>query len=118
MEDNLVRCTELREALPAYVHSEEVPPEVARHLAGCPDCRAELDRYESLLTAMNDLRTETVAAPPGLVTALNAIPATESRLRSAGTHVIRHRRAYGGAALAVAGAAGALLWRNRRLAAA
>ena len=60
------------------------------------------------------MRDATAPAPPGLLAALKAIPATGSRLQVARTHVTRHRNAYiGGLALAAAGAAGAALWRSR-----
>jgi anti-sigma factor RsiW len=109
-----VRCAEVREALPAYVRNGEMPLAVRHHVSACPECSAELARYEVLLDGLGDLRHQVMDAPPTLVRSLSAIPSRHRRLRGAQRHVVRHRRAYlGGLALAAAGAAGAAVWRSR-----
>lgn len=109
-----MRCAEVREALPAYVRNGEMPLAVRHHVAACPECRAELARYEVLLDGLGALRHEVMEAPPSLVRSLAAIPSSHRRLRGAQRHVVRHRRAYlGGLALAAASAAGAAVWRSR-----
>jgi hypothetical protein len=114
-----MKCEEVREALPAYARDRNASLSMRRHIAGCPDCKAELARYDELLAGLRTMRTETAAPPPGLVAALAAIPANESRLRLVRTHVARNRKAYvGGIALVAAGAAGAAVWRSRARAAA
>jgi anti-sigma factor RsiW len=113
MEMPEMRCEEVREALPAYARAGDASLGVRRHLSGCPGCTEELKRYETMLDALGALRSETIPVPVGLVQSLKAIPANETRLQNARTHVVRHRRAYfGGLAVAAVGA-GAILWRSR-----
>jgi predicted anti-sigma-YlaC factor YlaD len=109
-----VNCAEVREALPAYVRNGEMPLAVRHHLSGCPECRAELARYEVLLDGLDALRTQMVDVPPTLIRSLWAIPSRRRHLRGVERHVARHRHAYlGGLAVAAAGAAGAAVWRSR-----
>jgi Putative zinc-finger len=109
-----VRCAEVRESLPAYVRDGEMSLQVRRHVSGCPDCRAELARYEVLLEGLGLLRTQTLDPPPELLPSLYATPSRRRHLSGAQRHVVRHRRAYlGGLALAAAGAAGAAVWRSK-----
>lgn len=119
-----MRCEEVREALPAYAGERSGDLGVRRHLADCPDCRAELTRYQELLRDLGALRSAVVEPPPGLARALAAIPhrvnrleilrAHAARLDPVRAHVVRNRSSYaGGAALALVGATGALLWRRR-----
>lgn len=111
-----MRCAEVREALPAYVRGGEASLAVRRHLSRCGPCRAELARYESLLSALGGLHKTTTEPPPGLAAILAAIPQRAGRLAGARSHVARNRNAYlGGAAVAaLAGAAGTAIWRARR----
>ncbi|MGH2787442.1 MAG: anti-sigma factor family protein [Actinomycetota bacterium] len=121
-----MRCQEVREMLPAYAGGDEVSLPVRRHLAECPDCRAEFAGYESMLADLRSLQAVTAQPPDGLRTALLAIPsattpidAARVRVDSARAHVARNRKAYlGGLAVALAGAAGAAVWRSRARAAA
>jgi anti-sigma factor RsiW len=109
-----MRCEEVQEVLPSYARDRNASLRVRRHISSCPNCGAELERYDELLAGLRSMRDVTAPAPPGLVAALNAIPSGGSRLQVARTHVTRHRKAYiGGLALAAAGAAGAALWRAR-----
>lgn len=110
-----MRCEEVREALPAHVKDGSDSLTVRRHLARCPDCKAELARYESLMGGLRILQTTSVPVPPGLFDRLLEIPARSSRLDSARDHVVRHRKVYVGGwiAVALAGAAGAALWRSK-----
>jgi predicted anti-sigma-YlaC factor YlaD len=116
-----MRCEEIRELLPAQEGRGEATLTVRRHLSRCPECRAELARYEALGSAMRSLESHTVEPPPGLAPALAAIPTRSGVVTGARRHVTRNRRAYAGglAAIAVAGT-GAVVWRARarRLAAA
>jgi predicted anti-sigma-YlaC factor YlaD len=110
-----MKCAEMREALPAYVRDGEQSLSARRHLARCSECRAELASYENLLGALGDLQVSTLEPPPGLVHALAAIPSHPGRLETVRGHVTRNRTVYvGGAAVALAGAAGAALWRSRK----
>jgi hypothetical protein len=70
-----------------------------------------------MVELLGGLEMRTVEPPPGLERALAAIPSHAGRVESLRTHVARNRRAYlGGAAVVLAGAAGAVLVRRRRLA--
>lgn len=112
-----MRCEEVQEVLPAYVRDGETSLAVRRHVSRCSDCKNELARYEALLGAMSSLQSNAADAPPSLKAALLAIPERTGSLDTVRAHVTRNRNAYLGgaaAAVAVAGAAGALLWRSRR----
>ena len=114
-------CSEVREALPAYARDGFSSLSLRRHLADCPSCRAELARYERLLGSLSRLADRPVEPPPGLLGSLVRIPAeanlAQTLLWRAGGmtgHVARNRLAYlGGLGVALAGAAGAALWRTR-----
>jgi hypothetical protein len=101
--------------LPAYLQDGEGSLAVRRHLSGCPDCRAELRRYEALAGGLHRMRSVAAEPPLSLKPALLAIPLSENRIEAVRTHIARNRRTYAGAAaVAIAGAAGALAWQSRR----
>jgi anti-sigma factor RsiW len=111
-----MRCAEVRETIPAFADEGEPSLATRRHFAKCPECRAELETYRSMLASLRSLEARPVDAPVGLVAKLIAIPREASRVDHVRSHVARNRAAYAGgaaAAVAVVGAAGALLWRNR-----
>jgi predicted anti-sigma-YlaC factor YlaD len=116
-----VSCNEVREALPAYVDGAYTSLPLRRHLAECEGCRSELARYERLLDAAGRLVSVTAEPPPGLLQSLLRIPAEASlaqkllwRTEPMTGHLARYRAAYvGGLGFALAGAAGAALWRSR-----
>ena len=109
-----MRCDEIRETLPAFAdgHDDLI---VRRHLAGCADCRAELDRYDAVRSGLDVLAHATVAAPASLLPALYEIPSQQDRLDLVRSHLAEHRKVYlgGVAALAAAGVS-ALVWKSRR----
>ncbi len=110
-----MRCAEAREMLPAYLQDGEGSLAVRRHVSACPDCRAELRRYEALAAGLSRMRPVTAEPPPTLKPALLSIPVSGNRVESVRTHVARNRRTYAGAAaVAIAGTAGALAWWSRR----
>lgn len=109
-----MKCREIRELLPAYADGHDADLVVRRHLSGCDQCRFELDRYIALRSALSDLRTEIVEPAPGLLLRLQAIASDPGGVDRIKTHVVRNKRTYAGVGLAVAGAAGAALWRARR----
>jgi predicted anti-sigma-YlaC factor YlaD len=124
-----LNCDEVREALPTYMRDGESLLAVRRHLGECRECRIRLERYDQLIGSLGRLETAVFEPPPELYSSLVAIPRTNAGVAEAMRgravvlrgHVTRNRRAYiGGMGLAVAGAAGAALWRTRtrRLAAA
>lgn len=110
-----MRCEEVQEVLPAYSRDGDVGLPVRRHLSRCPDCSAELDRYQVLFRSLQDMRSRSLQPPPELVHQLAAIPYRSDRLTEARTHLARNRNRYAaGLAVAAAGAAGAVFWRSRR----
>ena len=109
------RCAEVREMLPAYVDEPEGSLAVRRHLAGCDDCRKELARYETLAVQLPKLAFHTFEPPADLLPALKAISSNPNSIEAVRTHVWRNRNAYlSGAAVLVASAAGAAVWRSRQ----
>jgi predicted anti-sigma-YlaC factor YlaD len=117
-----MNCPEVREALPTYVSDGLRILTVQKHLAECEACSAELSRYERLLEGLADLQAVTFEPPPELAPALAAIPeqsagfagVARERAEFVKGHVARNRRAYvGGVGIALAGVAGAALWRSR-----
>ena len=111
-----MRCAEVRETIPAFAGEGEPSLPIRRHIAKCQGCRSELETYRTMLASLQSLEARPVDAPVGLAAKLIAIPREASRADHVRTHVSRNRAAYAGGAaatVAVAGAAAALLWRNR-----
>jgi anti-sigma factor RsiW len=109
------RCAEIREMLPAYSDDPGGDLFVRRHLAGCAACRKELASYEGLRADLAGLAFTSFEPPAELLPILKEIPSNPSSIDSLKTHVRRNRSAYlRGAAVLVAGAAGAAVWRSRR----
>jgi predicted anti-sigma-YlaC factor YlaD len=116
-----MRCEEIKEMLPAYSDDQRATLEIRRHLSRCPDCRAEVDRYEALTGGLRALASVTAEPPARLLEGLLDIPARRTRLDEARDHVTRNRGRYVGGvagAAALAGTAALLRARSRRLAAA
>lgn len=110
-----IRCAEVQEMLPAYVDQPGAHLALRRHLSRCKACRAELERYESLAAGLSSLALRPIEPPAGLLRSLQAIPDQVNGIDAVRIHVLRNRRAYlSGAAVVVAGAAGAALWRTKR----
>lgn len=108
-------CSEIRDMLPGYVDERTLSLDVRRHLARCPECKQELERYESLMSSLSALRTVTAEVPEDLARSLVEAPFKTSPVETFKTHVVRNRRAYvSGLAVIGAGATGAVLWRSRR----
>ena len=111
-----MKCAEIREALPAYVDDRDANLTVRRHLSRCPECSAELEAYEHLREGLSAMRAVEAEPPADLFGKLVSIPSEGPAVERVRTHVVRHRNAYaGGLAIAVVGAAGAALWRARRV---
>ena len=109
-----MRCAEVRELLPAYVHEGHPSQDVREHLDTCESCTVELSRYVALTGSLASMQDELADVPPDLTQRLVAIPSEDSRVAALRGHVARNRAAYvGGAAAALAGASVAV-WRLRR----
>lgn len=112
-------CAQVQETIPAFMDHGSDSLEVRRHLARCPECKAELAAYEQLRVSLSAMESATVAPPRGLMTALIQIPGQANRVEQVRTHLARNRKQYiGGAAVLAAGALGAaaLRTRSRRIA--
>ena len=111
-----MRCAEVKEMIPALARESEPTFAVRRHIGKCSGCQQELETYRNLVASLQTLESRTVEPPPGLAAQLIAIPKGASTVDHLRSHVTRNRAAYAGGAaatVAVVGAAGALLWRNR-----
>ena len=107
-------CAAVKEILPAYSREGEGSLSVRRHLSRCPDCHAELTRYEHLVGSLAAMESAAVEVPNGLKSSLLSIPARGSRLESVRSHVTTNRKAYlSGAAVLTAGTVAAALWKSR-----
>lgn len=107
-------CAQVRETIPAIMDHGSDSLEVRRHLARCPECKAELAAYEELRASMAAMGSATVAPPRGLMTALIQIPQRADRVEQVRTHLVRNRKQYiGGAAVLAVGAVGAAVLRTR-----
>jgi anti-sigma factor RsiW len=110
-----MKCAEAREMLPAYMDEPHGSLPLRRHLVTCADCKTELRHYEAMSAGLQDLIAVTAEPSAILRRQLSAIPSESNKVESIRTHLARNRRAYvSGAAVVLAGAAGAAAWRLRR----
>jgi hypothetical protein len=107
-------CVSVREILPAYVRDGDGSLSVRRHLSRCAECRTDLSHYEDLLGKLSSMEAATAEVPFALKTSLFDIPSRMGRIESVRSHVTDNRKAYlSGAAVLVAGAVGAAVWKTR-----
>lgn len=96
--------------------TEGVSAPSAAHVAECLRCQAEVAAYRRILRHLRALRYEGIVAPPGnLAAVLAALEAAAEQHSGSSTWAVR--AAYVGGitvATAAAGAAGVLVWMNRR----
>jgi len=109
-----VKCREARPELPAYA-DDEPTGELARHLASCSRCSAELAGYRGLVARMAALQLEDVEPPAEyLERVLAGLPvgSLADRLRlAAQARAARYAIASLGGAVVGAGAIGLVWWR-------
>lgn len=110
-----MKCDEVKEMLPAFSGTAEGNLALRRHLGRCPECRAEMERYELLTGTLGQLPHATVEPPVSLVRALEKIPETATRAEMMKRHLTKNKKRYaaGGLAVAAIGAAGALALSRR-----
>ena len=90
--------------------------ETVDHVSGCLRCQAEVAAYRRILRHLRTLRHDLIDPPPGALAAVVAtLEAAAIEQQSAGANWAM-RAAVGGitVATAAAGAAGVLVWMNRR----
>lgn len=113
-----LRTAACRDALDAVasIAAEEpgVDPEAGAHVATCLRCQAEVAAYRRVLRTMRAMKLDVLPVPPGhLAEVLRAIEAAaEDETLSAGASRAVRAACVGG--LTAAGAAGMLVWFNRR----
>jgi hypothetical protein len=111
-------CRPAARWLPALAAGDgEVESGAADHVAQCLRCQAEVSAYRMILRHLRSLRHDDVAAPAGALAAVLAaieVAALEEPL--SGAHRALRVAYVGGltVATAAAGAAGVLVWINRR----
>ena len=113
-----MECGEVREHLSAF--DEKTPPmkEVAIHLESCESCRAERERYRELQAAMAALEAAPIQPPAWLLGTITERTIERMRrtaaIKATGRQIGEHRLAAGGAAILLAGVAGAVFVRRSR----
>ena len=109
-----MRCREARPLLPAFA-DDEPTDELARHLASCSRCSAELDGYRGLVARMAALQLQDLEPPVEyLERVLGELPVASlaDRLRlAAQARAARYVLASLGGAVVGAGAIGLVWWR-------
>lgn len=78
-----MQCREAREFFSPWLDGELAAEEreaLQRHLAECPACRAEWERWQEISRALRGMKAP-VAAPPGFLAAANARLAARQRVR-------------------------------------
>jgi len=117
----LLRTTDCRQAaafLPALASAAgDGPDDVARHVAECLRCQAEMAAYRRILRHLRALRYDDVRSPPGaLATALAALEAAALEDHASGANRALRVVYVSGITVATAAAttAGVLVWINRR----
>lgn len=114
-------CRRAASHLPQLAAGESSGPEgleaAAAHVAGCLRCQAEVAAYRRILRHLRALRHDLVDPPPGALAAVLAtLEAAATEQQSAGASWAVRAAYVGGitAVTAAAGAAGVLVWINRR----
>jgi hypothetical protein len=113
-----LRTGECRDAADAIAHmaagEDGVDPELAGHVSECLRCQAELAAYRRIMRTMRAMRQDVIDPPAG---SLASVLAALEAAGEAGSTSWAVRAAYVGGitvATAAAGAAGVLVWINRR----
>jgi hypothetical protein len=110
-------CREAAEAIPQIAAGEEGLDQAAStHVSECLRCQAELAAYKRILRHLHAMRHDGIVPPAGGIAAvLAALEAAAIEQQAVPTWAVR--AAYVGGitvATAAAGAAGVLVWMNRR----
>lgn len=113
-----MECSEVREHLSAF--DEKTPPmnEISAHLETCEGCREEQRHFQELVAAMGELEAAPLEPPAWLLASLTETTLERMRriaaVKATGRRIGEHRVAAGGAAIVLAGVAGALFVGRRR----
>lgn len=110
-------CRQAAASLPALAAGEEVEAAAAEHVEHCLRCQAEAAVYRRLVRTLRALREEEAPAPPGgLGAVLAALEAAAAEPHASSSGWVLRAAYLGGItfATAAAGAAGVLVWMNRR----
>jgi len=112
-------CREAAPAIPQIAAGDaRVSPTATDHVNQCLRCQAEVAAFRRVLRIMRSIREEPVQPPPGALAALlAALDEAAASRHPAGVAGRTGRAAYVGGitvVTAAAGAAGVLVWMNRR----
>ena len=111
-------CREAAEAIPAIAACEDgVDESASGHIDECLRCQAELAAYKRILRHLHAMRFDGIVPPAGGIAAVLAALEAAAADQEAGSTTWVIRAAYVGGitvATAAAGAAGVLVWMNRR----
>lgn len=106
------RCLAVSAALPALLDSVHPDPRLRAHLDGCLQCQAELAQYRKMGRALRGLREVVIDPGPALLVDVFAGLSGPGDLESGSALGWRRTACLGG--VAVATAAGAIVWASRR----
>ena len=111
-------CRLVAAELPGLAAGEPAIDErLARHVAQCLRCQAEVAAYRRILRHLRSLRDDETSTPPGAITDVLAALAAAGLEETTSSANRMLRAAYVGGitvATAAAGAAGVLVWMSRR----
>ncbi len=111
-------CRSVAETIPQIAAREPgVDPRATAHVAECLRCQAEIAAYRRLLRHLKSMRHQGVAPPAGSLSAVLAALDVAAGEQSVHSTTWAVRAAYVGGitvATAAAGAAGVMVWMNRR----
>lgn len=113
-----MNCADMKDALSDFNESGLIGLTVIQdHLTSCPDCRAELARFDELQAALGSLPDHSLEPPSWLEGSITETIQQKAARIAALRQLERQVRRPGvvtGGALMAAGIAGALLFRSKR----
>ncbi len=113
-----MECREVREYLPAYNElARDLRSFIRRHLDGCPDCRAELERYREVQAGLGGLAAIAIEPPSWLLPAVTETVVERAQRRQVAREAVRRTtdpKVIVGGAIVVAGLVGAGIASRRR----
>jgi hypothetical protein len=111
-------CRNVADTIPQIAAADTgVDPRASAHVAECIRCQAEVAAYHRLLRHLRSMRHEGVVPPAGNLSAVLAAIEVAAAEQSVHSTTWAVRAAYVGGitvATAAAGAAGVMVWMNRR----
>lgn len=105
-------CRDAADAIAQMAAGEDgIDPELADHVGACLRCQAELAAFRRIMRTMRAMRHDVIDPPPGSLTSVLAALEAAGEMGSPSWAL---RAAYVGGITVATGAAGVLVWINRR----